>query len=134
MLDRAIEVARNRRVADQVTTAIADVGDLPFEDGSFDLVVSLTGLHVFPDPHLAISEMVRVLKPGAAITGSSLFTDDFRGLARRYELVHAAGRRAHILGPMCSADDARRWLVEAGAGAVHLEMSGGMGYFRAIKD
>ena len=134
MLERAMEVARKRGVAGQVTTAIADVGDLPFADGSFDLVVSLTGLHVFPDPHLAIREMVRVLKPGAAITGSSLFTDDFRGLARRYELVHAAGRRAHILGPMCSADDARRWLEEAGAGAVRLEMSGGMGYFRAVKE
>ncbi|WP_257956055.1 hypothetical protein [Nocardioides sp. B-3] len=35
---------------------------------------------------------------------------------------------------MCSSDDARRWLAEAGAGAVRLEMSGGMGYFRAIKE
>lgn len=133
MLDRALDVARRRGVAEQVTTAIADVGALPFEDGSFDLVVSLTGLHVFPDPHRAIREMVRVLKPGAAITGSSLFTGDFRGLAKRYELVHAAGRRAQILGPMCSADDARRWLEEAGAIAVRIEMSGAMGYFRATK-
>lgn len=133
MLSRAMAVARKRGVEDQVTTAIADVGALPFEDESFDLVVSLTGLHVFPDPQLAIREMVRVLKPGAAITGSSLFTADFSGLERRYQLVHAAGRRAHVLGPMCSADDARRWLEEAGASAVHLEMSGAMGYFRAIK-
>lgn len=133
MLDRALDVARKRGVEGQVTTAIADVGALPFEDDSFDLVVSLTGLHVFPDPQRAIQEMVRVLKPGAAISGSSLFTDDFSGLERRYELVHAVGRRAHVLGPMCSSDDARRWLEEAGAGAVRLEMSGAMGYFRAIK-
>ena len=113
---------------------IADVGDLPFDDDSFDLVVSFTGLHVFPDPHQAIREMVRVLKPGAAITGSALFTGDFRGLERRYELVHAVGRRAHVLGPMCTAADARRWLVEAGAVDVRLEMSGAMGYFRAVKD
>jgi ubiquinone/menaquinone biosynthesis C-methylase UbiE len=134
MLERALEGAQKRGVEDQVTTAIADVGDLPFEDDSFDLVVSFTGLHVFPDPHRAIREMVRVLKPGASITGSALFTGDFSGLRKRYEIVHAVGRRTHVLGPMCSADDARRWLVEAGAGAVRLEMSGGMGYFRASKN
>jgi ubiquinone/menaquinone biosynthesis C-methylase UbiE len=134
MLERAREVARRRGVEGQVTTAIADVGELPFPDDSFDLVVSLTGLHVFPDPRQAIREMVRVLKPGAAITGSSLFTGGFRGLERRYELVHAAGRRAHVLGPMCTAAEARRWLQEAGGSDVRLEMSGGMGYFRAIKN
>jgi ubiquinone/menaquinone biosynthesis C-methylase UbiE len=134
MLERAVEAAQRRGVQDQVTTAIADVGHLPFADDSFDLVVSFTGLHVFPDPHRAIREMVRVLKPGAAITGSSLFTGDFRGLRRRYEVVHALGRRTHVLGPMCSAAEARRWLGEAGAGAVRLEMSGGLGYFRAVKE
>lgn len=75
--------------------------------------------------------MVRVLAPGGRISGSALFTGDFRGRQRRYELVHAAGRRTHILGPMCSATDAERWLLEAGASGVHLEMSGAMGYFEA---
>ena len=134
MLDRAREAARKRGVEDQVTTTIADVGALPFDDDSFDLVVSFTGLHVFPDPHLAIREMVRVLKPGAVISGSSLFAEDFHGLERRYRLVHAAGRAADVLGPMCTADEARRWLVEAGASDVRLEMSGAVGYFRATKD
>ena len=133
MLDRARDVARKRGVEDQVTTTIADVGDLPFDDDSFDLVVSFTGLHVFPDPHRAIREMVRVLKPGAVISGSALFAEDFRGLERRYRFVHAAGRAADVLGPMCTADEARRWLVEAGASDVRLEMSGAVGYFRAMK-
>ena len=133
MLERTEAAARHRGVSDQVTTALADVGALPFADGTFDLVVSFTGLHVFPDPHRAISEMVRVLKPGATISGSALFTDDFSGLARRYGLVHAAGRLAHVLGPMCSSADAVRWLGEAGAVDVRLEMSGGIGWFRATR-
>lgn len=133
MLERAVEVARRRGVEDQVTTAIADVGDLPFEDDSFDLVVSFTGLHVFPDPRQAIHEMIRVLKPGAALSGSALFTGPFHGLDKRYEVMHAFGRRVQVLGPMCSVTDARRWLVEAGAAGVRLEMSGAMGYFRAVK-
>lgn len=133
MLERTDAAARHRGVSDQVTTALADVGALPFADGTFDLVVSFTGLHVFPDPHRAINEMVRVLEPGATISGSALFTDDFSGLERRYGLVHAAGRLAHVLGPMCSSADAVRWLGEAGAVDVRLEMSGGIGWFRATK-
>jgi ubiquinone/menaquinone biosynthesis C-methylase UbiE len=133
MLERTDATARQRGVSDQVTTALADVGALPFADGTFDLVVSFTGLHVFPDPHRAITEMVRVLRPGAAISGSALFTDDFSGVERRYGLVHAAGRLARVLGPMCSSADAVRWLEEAGAVDVRLEMSGGIGWFRATR-
>lgn len=133
MLERTREAARARGVDAQVTTTLADVGALPFDDATFDLVVSLTGLHVFPDPHRAIHEMVRVLRPGAQVIGSALFADHFRGLARRYALVHAAGRLAHVLGPMCSSADAVRWLEEAGAVGVRLEMSGGIGWFRATR-
>ncbi len=133
MLERTAAAARRHGVADQVTTALADVGALPFDDGTFDLVVSFTGLHVFPDPQRAISEMVRVLKPGASLVGSALFADDFHGVERRYALVHAAGRLARVLGPMCSSADAVRWLEEAGAVGVRLEMSGGIGWFRASR-
>lgn len=133
MLERAAAAARDRGVADQVTTTLADVGALPFADGTFDLVVSFTGLHVFPDPHRAITEMVRVLKPGASLSGSALFADDFSGLERRYGLVHAAGRAAHVLGPMCTSAEAVQWLEEAGAVGVRLEMSGGIGWFRASR-
>lgn len=133
MLERSEAAARHQGVSDQVTTALADVGALPFADGTFDLVVSFTGLHVFPDPHRAITEMVRVLGPGGAISGSALFADDFSGVERRYGLVHAAGRLARVLGPMCSSADAVRWLEEAGAVDVRLEMSGGIGWFRATR-
>lgn len=133
MLQRTRATAERLGVSDQVTTTLADVGRLPFADGSFDLVVSLTGLHVFPDPRAAIGEMVRVLRPGATILGSALFTDDFRGLERRYRLVHAAGRLGQVLGPMCSSQEAATWLTEAGARDVRLEMSGAIGWFRAVR-
>ena len=47
--------ARERRVDDQVEPVIADVHNLQFGDGEFDLVVSFTGLHCFPDPHRRFS-------------------------------------------------------------------------------
>ena len=38
--------------------------DLPFQDGTFDLVVCQQGLQFFPDRAGALAEMRRVLKPG----------------------------------------------------------------------
>ena len=129
MLDRARATASRLGVADQVTPTVADVGDLPFGDGSFDLVVSFTGLHCFPDPHRAIGEMVRVLAPGGAITGSSLFTDT----GARYAPLRRAGARAGILGPMCTSGEARTWLRSAGCDRVDLSLHGALGYFRAVR-
>ncbi|MBQ1826507.1 MAG: class I SAM-dependent methyltransferase, partial [Erysipelotrichaceae bacterium] len=46
-----------------------DVGKLPFEDESFDAVVSLNGFHAFPDKQAAYDETFRVLKKGGIFTG-----------------------------------------------------------------
>ena len=40
-----------------------DVGALPFEDNTFDIVLSMNGFHAFPDKKKALHEIVRVLKP-----------------------------------------------------------------------
>ncbi len=129
MLARASATARRLGVADQVTPTLADVGALPFGDATFDLVVSFTGLHCFPDPRRAIAEMVRVLAPGAALTGSSLFTDT----GPRWVPLRMAGTRAGVLGPMCTSTEARRWLREAGCDDVELALHGALGYFRAVR-
>lgn len=46
-----------------------DVGKLPFEDETFDLVLSLNGFHAFPDKEAAYSETYRVLKKGGIFCG-----------------------------------------------------------------
>ena len=129
MLERTRKTAARLGVADQVTTQVADVGHLPFEDGSFDLVVSFTGLHCFPDPRRAIGEMVRVLAPGGVITGSSLFTDT----GPRYAPLRRVGTAAGVLGPMCTSGEARAWLREGGCTEVELTLHGAVGYFRAVR-
>jgi SAM-dependent methyltransferase len=129
MLDRTIEAARERGVADQVEPRIADVGDLPFADGSFDLVVSFTGLHCFPDPARAVVEMVRVLRPGGVITGSALLNDT----GTRHEPIRRVGRLAGLLGPGCTGDEVVHWLAAQRIAGPTLERSGGIAYFRGVK-
>lgn len=46
-----------------------DVGALPFEDGSFDAVLSLNGFHAFPDKEAAYRETFRMLRPGGTFCG-----------------------------------------------------------------
>ncbi len=54
-----------------------DVGALPFEDESFDLVLSLNGFHAFPDKDRAFSETCRVLKPGGVFCGCFYIAGEF---------------------------------------------------------
>lgn len=128
MLDRTMRAAGERGVADQVVPRLADVGDLPFAADSFDLVVSFTGLHCFPDPARAVIEMARVLRPGGVLTGSALLNDSLR-----YVPLRTAGRVAGLLGPGCTRRDLEGWFAGQGIDDVVVETSGAIGYFRGVK-
>lgn len=45
---------------------------LPFENGSFDFVLSLNGFHAFPDKEAAYREIFRVLRPGGVFAAASM--------------------------------------------------------------
>lgn len=47
-----------------VTTAVADAEELPFDDASFDIVTCRIAPHHFPDPAAFVREVARVLRPG----------------------------------------------------------------------
>ena len=61
MMAQAQEKARRMRL-ENVAFRQGDVGALPFEDGSFDTVLSLNGFHAFPDKEAAYRETLRVLQ------------------------------------------------------------------------
>lgn len=68
-------------------TAVAEAEQLPFEDGSFDLVFGHAVLHHIPDLGRALAEFRRVLRPGGAIA--------FCGEPSRYgDRLAAAPKRA----------------------------------------
>lgn len=52
-----------------VVFQLGDVGALPFEDESFDVVLSLHGFHVFPNKETAYQETFRTLKRGGVFCG-----------------------------------------------------------------
>jgi len=68
MMKQAKEKAERLRLKN-VTFRQGDVGALPYEDGSFDIVLSLNGFHAFPDKEAAYREIFRVLKPGGTFCG-----------------------------------------------------------------
>ncbi len=63
MIEAARREAERTRVAN-VTFEIASAQELPFDDASFDAVVSRFGVMLFPSPLEGVREMLRVLRPG----------------------------------------------------------------------
>lgn len=127
MLERTRRAAQERGVADQVETLEADVAALPVSEATYDLCLSLTGLHCFPDPRAALLELGRVTRPSGELVASWLRTD----AGPRYAPVIRAARTLGIFGPSASTSQVRRWLAEAGFTDVDLQTSGSLAYVTA---
>src|ERR1044072_5904920 len=54
----------NRRSTENIQFRVCSADSLPFPDNSFHAVVSRLGVMFFPDSLAAMSEMLRVAKPG----------------------------------------------------------------------
>lgn len=80
------KAARSKAGAPVVELLLADVGDLPFEDGTFDSVVATYVLCCVPDLPLALTEIVRVLRPG----GQLLLADHVRSTVGPVRLAQRA--------------------------------------------
>jgi SAM-dependent methyltransferase len=55
------------RLRPDIEWRLGDAGDLPFEAGSFDVVLCQSGLMFFPDRAQALREMARVAVPGGTV-------------------------------------------------------------------
>lgn len=75
-----LEIAKQRSldVGREIELRQADAHALPFEDESFDTVLSTYSLCNIPDPQRAVNEMKRVLKPG----GKLILVDHIRAARR----------------------------------------------------
>ena len=107
-----------------------DVGALPFEDESFDIVLSLNGFHAFPDKEAAYRETFRVLKKGGTFCGCFYV----RGNCTRTDwcIKHLYQPKGFFTPPYETEDSLRQRLKGMYAQA---EVSGveGIGIFRCVK-
>jgi len=67
MVDVTSQRMAQAGLAERVTVRTADVHALPFEAGSFDLVVAVGVIPWLHSPAAAVQEMARVLRPGGQI-------------------------------------------------------------------
>src|ERR1035437_2916590 len=86
-LAAARETVDRAGIKDQVTLRQADLTSLPFDDASFDYVVSWGVLMHIPRLEKALSELARVLKPGGVLV---LSENNMRALdvSIREKLIH----------------------------------------------
>lgn len=68
MMERAKQRAKKRKLKN-IHFLQGDVGKMPFNNDSFNIVLSLNGFHAFPDKEAAYKEIFRVLKPGGIFCG-----------------------------------------------------------------
>ena len=62
-----IAYAKTRGADPRINFQTADACAIPFNDGSFDLTLSMLVLAFIPEPQRAVREMVRVTKPGGTV-------------------------------------------------------------------
>lgn len=67
----AIEFCKERHHVPGLDFVQGDAENLPFPDGSFDVVINVEASHIYPDVERFISEVTRVVRPG----GHFLYTD-----------------------------------------------------------
>lgn len=67
MVERARETARREGVVDDAEFWVADAQDLPFDDDTFDAVITESAAAFPEDKQRAIGELVRVAKPGGYV-------------------------------------------------------------------
>jgi ubiquinone/menaquinone biosynthesis C-methylase UbiE len=65
--DMIASATRNLAGHENATAQVGDVTALPFEDGTFDLVVSSFSAHHWDDPETAVPELARVLRPAGRV-------------------------------------------------------------------
>jgi ubiquinone/menaquinone biosynthesis C-methylase UbiE len=127
MLQRARREAGRRGVQDAIEFVEADVTALQFADASFDLCLTYNGLHCLPDPCAALGELVRVLRPGGTVRGTSCVT----GRGPRKDALIGMLRRGGVFGNAPHAGEIEKWLMEFGLDVVTLEPSGAVEFFEA---
>jgi ubiquinone/menaquinone biosynthesis C-methylase UbiE len=97
---------------------------LPFPDGSFDLITCQFGLMFFTDRHKALTEMHRVLRPGGRVLVSVWLGLDRHPFHQALDAVsrrHLGQSSVQTVFSLGDANELRRLLTDAGFQQVAIE-------------
>jgi len=130
LLERGRERAAAERL--EVEFVEADAQDLPFEDGSFDVAMSIFGAMFAPDQERTAAELLRVVRPGGRI-GMANWTPD-GGIGALFLTVakHTGGPPAGVAPPpLWGLEERLRELFGDGIAELRIEKLASRQVFRS---
>ena len=116
--------------AGNISCVQGDAGDLPFEDGSFDIVLSMNGFHAFPDKEKAFCETHRILKKEGMFCGCFYVRNENR---RTDFIVNRFLAKKGWFTPPFQTSDELREKLSAMYSFSSLQNQQAMAYFKCIK-
>ena len=130
MLKQAKELLANNDITN-VELVHGDVGDIPYEDNSFDYVLTMNGFHVFPDKDKAFKEMSRVLKQN----GKLIACFYIKGKSKKTDWLanNILAKKGWFTKPFDGEKDIRNRLSEYGYKIIDFEVRGSIVIFCAEK-
>ena len=130
LIDRAEQ--RAHAEGNEIDLRVADAQDLPFEDDSFDVVLSIYGVQFAPDQQRAANELLRVCRPGGRIGLAGPMPEGWSG-----ELFSTHARYAPpppgVPSPLrWGTEDGLEQLLGPGVSWMKSEPRPGLQYYRSV--
>jgi len=95
-----------------ITCIPARAESLPFENDYFDVVVSRSAVHHFPDPRAALREMARVVRSGGRVITVDVMAAESTDEAALHNALEIVRDPSHVR--MLARSELHRLLVESG--------------------
>ncbi len=92
--------------------------NLPYPNGTFDMVLSRFAIHHFEDPHAPIAEMVRVCRPDGRVVVIDLVSPEDEALAATYNRLERMRDPSHAKA--LSASELKKLMKDAELDIVHM--------------
>ena len=119
-----LERARERAAAERLELELVegDAQELPFEDGAFDVTMSIYGAMFAPDQERTAAELLRVTKPGGRIGMANWTPDGGVGQMFLTVLKHTGGPPPGMVPPVLwGTEDRLRELFGDGISELRIE-------------